>query len=270
MTYHVPRGGLPPQTSLTTDRTVFTDAYAVLTARTMSDITESYLPHWHETRLWVLARPLSGFAETFAQYLVEIAPGGGSDAPEPDDGAEGVIFVVGGELELTLDGTPHTLTPGGYVFLAPGATWTLHNRSGEVASFHWIRKRYQPVDGIEVPESFVTNASDVEPSPMPDTDGVWATQGSSIPRTCATTCTSTSSPSNPAERSRSPKTHVMEHGLFVLSGKAMYLLNTDWVEVEAGDYVATAFCPQACYAGGPEPFRYLLYKDVNRHADLVL
>jgi len=31
-----------------------------------------------------------------------------------------------------------------------------------------------------------------------------------------------------------------------------------------------AFCPQACYAGGPEPFRYLLYKDVNRHAKLEL
>ena len=26
-----------------------------------------------------------------------------------------------------------------------------------------------------------------------------------------------------------------------------------------------AFCPQACYAGGPGRFRYLLYKDVNRH-----
>ena len=25
-----------------------------------------------------------------------------------------------------------------------------------------------------------------------------------------------------------------------------------------------AFCPQACYAGGPGRFRYLLYKDVNR------
>ena len=27
-----------------------------------------------------------------------------------------------------------------------------------------------------------------------------------------------------------------------------------------------AYCPQACYAAGPGPFRYLLYKDVNRHA----
>jgi (S)-ureidoglycine aminohydrolase len=39
--------------------------------------------------------------------------------------------------------------------------------------------------------------------------------------------------------------------------------------VEAGDFMwLRAFCPQACYAGGPGLFRYLLYKDVNRHARL--
>ena len=65
------------------------------------------------------------------------------------------------------------------------------------------------------------------------------------------------------------ETHVMEHGLFVLEGKAVYRLNQDWVEVEAGDFMwLRAFCPQACYAGGPGRFRYLLYKDVNRHATL--
>ena len=61
----------------------------------------------------------------------------------------------------------------------------------------------------------------------------------------------------------------MEHGLYVLEGKAVYLLNQDWVEVEAGDFMwLRAFCPQACYAGGPGRFRYLLYKDVNRHPRL--
>jgi (S)-ureidoglycine aminohydrolase len=29
-----------------------------------------------------------------------------------------------------------------------------------------------------------------------------------------------------------------------------------------------AFCPQGCYAGGHGRFRYLLYKDVNRHPRL--
>ena len=75
----MPKGGLPPQTALTTDRAVFTEAYAVIPARTLSDITASYLPGWDATRLWVLARPLSGFAETFSQYVVEVSPGGGSD-----------------------------------------------------------------------------------------------------------------------------------------------------------------------------------------------
>ncbi|GAA4891554.1 hypothetical protein GCM10025789_05580 [Tessaracoccus lubricantis] len=45
----------------------------------------------------------------------------------------------------------------------------------------------------------------------------------------------------------------------------MYRLNQDWIEMKAGDYFSLrAFCPQACYAGGPGPFRYLLYKDANR------
>ena len=65
------------------------------------------------------------------------------------------------------------------------------------------------------------------------------------------------------------ETHVMEHGLYVLEGKAVYRLNEDWVEVQEGDFMwLRAFCPQACYAGGPGRFRYLLYKDVNRHMQL--
>jgi (S)-ureidoglycine aminohydrolase len=49
----------------------------------------------------------------------------------------------------------------------------------------------------------------------------------------------------------------------------MYLLNNERVEVQEGDFMwLRAFCPQACYAGGPGRFRHLLYKDVNRHAQL--
>ena len=92
--YHVPRGGLPGQRELATDRTRFTTAYALLGKGTMRDIVTSYLPFWEQTRLWVLARPMSGFAETFSQYIVEVAPGGGSDRPESDPNAEAGLFVV--------------------------------------------------------------------------------------------------------------------------------------------------------------------------------
>jgi (S)-ureidoglycine aminohydrolase len=267
--YHVPAGGLPPQTALTTDRARFTEAYAVVPARTLSDITASFLPGWDRTRLWVLARPLSGFAETFSQYVVEVAPGGGSREPEADPGAEAVLFVVGGTPTLTLDGVEHALGPGSYAFLPPGADWALANHGEQNASFHWIRKNYQRVDGLAVPEAFVTREQDVTPIEMPGTDGAWSTT-----RFVDTADLRHDMHVNivnfaPGGAIPFPETHVMEHGLYVLEGKAVYLLNTDWVEVEAGDFMwLRAFCPQACYAGGPGPFRYLLYKDVNRHAVL--
>jgi (S)-ureidoglycine aminohydrolase len=58
----------------------------------------------------------------------------------------------------------------------------------------------------------------------------------------------------------------MEHGLYVLEGKAVYNLNNDWVEVEAGDFMWLRVLPtQACYTGGPVNSLPLYARDVNRH-----
>ncbi|KQY63623.1 MULTISPECIES: bifunctional allantoicase/(S)-ureidoglycine aminohydrolase [unclassified Nocardioides] len=267
--YYAPKGGHPAQSELTTDRATFTEAYAVLPRGTMRDIVTSNLPFWENTRLWVIARPLSGFSETFSQYIVEVSPGGGSDKPELDEGAEGVVFVVEGDLVLDLEGEKHDLGPGGYAFLPPGSAWTLHNTSDATATFHWIRKAYQFVDGIDVPEAFVTNEVDVEAGEMPGTNGAWSTQRFADPTDVRHDMHVNIVNFEPGGSIPFPETHVMEHGLYVLEGKAMYLLNNDWVEVQEGDFMwLRAFCPQACYAGGPGRFRYLLYKDVNRHAKL--
>ena len=268
-TYYAPTGGLPPQTQLLTDRAVFTEAYAVIPKGVMSDIVTSYLPFWENTRLWVLSRPLSGFAETFSQYIMEVAPGGGSDRPEPDSGAEGVLFIVEGELTVTLAGKAHTMRPGGFAFVPPASRWSVRNNGDAPVRFHWVRKAYEFVDGIEPPEAFFTNENEIAPSPMPDTDGVWATTRFVDPVDIRHDMHVTIVTLEPGGVIPFAETHVMEHGLYVLEGKAVYRLNQDWVEVEAGDYMwLRAFCPQACYAGGPGKFRYLLYKDVNRHAKL--
>jgi (S)-ureidoglycine aminohydrolase len=269
--YYAPTGGLPGQRDLTTDRARFTEAYAVLPRGTMRDIVTSNLPFWEGTRLWVIARPLSGFAETFSQYIVEVSPGGGSDRPELDPGAEGVLFVVDGSLELVLEGEKHPMEPGGYAFLPPGSDWTLRNTGDAAARFHWVRKAYEAVDGIETPAPFVTHERSVVPQPMPDTDGAWTTSRFVDPSDVRHDMHVNIVTFEPGGVIPFPETHVMEHGLYVLEGKAVYLLNQDWVEVEEGDFMwLRAFCPQACYAGGPGRFRYLLYKDVNRHMKLTL
>ena len=267
--YYAPKGGLPPQTALMDERAVFTDAYAVLPASTMSDITASFLPFWDKTRLWVIARPLSGFAETFSQYIMDVSPEGGCDRPEPDDTVEAVLFVVDGSLKLTIDGAIHELDEGGYAFIPPAVKWTVKNESSSNVRFHWIRKKYEPVEGLEAPEAFVVNEQDIEPIEMPDTEGKWATTRFVNPADMRHDMHVTIVTFQPGGLIPFPETHVMEHGLYVLEGKAVYKLNQNWVEVEAGDFMwLRAFCPQACYAGGQTPFRYLLYKDVNRHMKL--
>ncbi len=267
MSYATPPGGLPPQSALLTDRAIVTDAYAVIPKGVQRDIVTSLLPGWSGTRAWVLARPMSGLAETFSQMIVEVTPGGGASQGEPDAAAEGVIFVTAGEGKLALDGAEHLLEPGAYAYLPAGQVWGLTSTEG--LNFVWVRKRYEPVAGIAAPEAFVTSDQATAVNWMPGAEDIWGTQ-----RFVDTDDLSHDMHVNivtfgPGGSIPFAETHVMEHGLYVLEGKAVYHLNGDWVEVEAGDFLwLRAFCPQACYAGGPGPFRYLLYKDVNRFPPL--
>lgn len=267
--YHTPSGGLPGQTQLLTDRAIFTDAYAVIPQGTMRDIVTSFLPGWTGMRMWVLARPMTGFAETFSQYIVELQPGGGSETPETDPAAQGALFVTKGAVTVTLNGEDHDLTEGGFAYLPAGSNWSVRNTSDTETGFHWIRKAWQEAPGLDKPDAFFTNEQEIAPNAMPDTNGVWVTTRFMDPEDLRHDMHVTIVTFEPGGVIPFLETHVMEHGLFVLEGKAVYKLNGDWVEVEAGDFMwLRAFCPQACYAGGPGKFRYLLYKDVNRHMPL--
>ena len=133
----------------------------------------------------------------------------------------------------------------------------------------WIRKSYEQVEGLQLPEAFVTNEKDIDPISMPGTEGKWSTTRFVDPTDLRHDMQVNIVNLEPGAVIPFAETRVMEHGLYVLEGKAVYLLNRDWVKVEAGDYMwLRAFCLQTCYASGPGQFRYLLYKDVNRHMSL--
>ncbi len=269
--YFTPNGGLFPQSRMPNDKAVFNEAYVLIPKTVLSDIVTSYFPFWDKTRAWILARPLSGFAESFAQYIVEVLPNGGSDNPEPDKKAQAILFVTSGELELNLDGELHKMTAGGYAYISVKSKWSVKNNSSKNVSFHWIRKKYQKIKGIKTPKSFVTNEQDIEPIYMPDTDRKWSTTRFVDPQDISHDCHVNIVNFKAGGVIPFAETHVMEHGLFVLEGEAKYRLNEEWINVEAGDFMwLRAFCPQACIAGNNGNFRYLLYKDVNRHPSLTL
>ncbi|ADG78642.1 Allantoin catabolism protein OS=Tsukamurella paurometabola (strain ATCC 8368 / DSM / CCUG 35730/ CIP 100753 / JCM 10117 / KCTC 9821 / NBRC 16120 / NCIMB 702349 / NCTC 13040) OX=521096 GN=Tpau_2030 PE=4 SV=1 [Tsukamurella paurometabola] len=267
-TYYAPQGGLPPQTDLLTDRAIVTEAYTVIPRGVLSDIVTSVLPEWTGTRAWILNRPVAGGSTTFAQMIVEVSPGGGADHPEPQEQVQGFVFVTQGALTVTIGNETRILTEGGFAYAPAGSTWSAHNAAERTAVFVWIRKRYEPIAG-HVPAPVFGNEQDIEPSAMPGTDGRWRTTRMLDPNDLAYDMHCNVVTFEPGASIPFAETHVMEHGLLMLEGKAVYHLNGDWVEVQAGDYLSLrAFCPQACYAGGPSNFRYLLYKDVNRQITL--
>ncbi|SDY18606.1 bifunctional allantoicase/(S)-ureidoglycine aminohydrolase [Citreimonas salinaria] len=270
-TYAFPPGGLPPQDTDPAGSAIFTQAYAVLPANTQRDIVTSLLPGWDGARAWILARPLSGFAETFAQLAVELAPGGGSATPEPDANGQAAILVASGALRLTIAGARHDLKAGHFAYVPAGTAWEICNTSDAPACFHWVRKRFEPIGAGDPLAPVVLHEADAPRNAMPGCEGVWETQRFLDPADIRYDFHVNIVSFAPGGRIPFAETHVMEHGLYVLQGTARYLLNTDWVEVGPGDFMwLRAFCPQACIATGTEPFRYLLYKDVNRHPALSL
>ncbi|MBB6509401.1 glyoxylate utilization-related uncharacterized protein [Rhizobium soli] len=53
-------------------KTVFKAVYAVVLKTVVSDIVTGVLQHWEKIWAWITSRPLRGFAETFAQYIMEL------------------------------------------------------------------------------------------------------------------------------------------------------------------------------------------------------
>ena len=213
---------------------------------------------------------MTGFSETFSQYVMEVAPGGGSDTPETDPGAQSVLFVTDGVLALTLGDETHELDAGGYAYIPAGTRLDAARRRRPPGPLPLDPQDLgtRPRASTGPRPSSPTNAH-IPPVAMPDTDGRWATTRFVDPDDLRHDMHVNIVTFQPGGVIPFEETHVMEHGLYVLEGKAVYRLNRDWVEVEAGDFMwLRAYCPQACYAAGPGPFRYLLYKDVNRHAKL--
>jgi len=271
MPYPVPPAGLPEQSQLINDRARFTSAYAVVPRGVLRDIVTSRLPGWHGTRAWILARPLSGFAETFFQAILEISPGGYSEEPEPEPDAEGAFFVLDGELEIRLQDRTERLAQGGFAWIKPGERYEVANPGATPVTFHWIRKAYHWTRENPPPQSFSIDSESVASDPMEHSEGRWRTKRLLDPEDMGHDMHVNIVEFEPGGMIPFAETHVMEHGIYILEGKGVYHLNNDWVEVQAGDFLwLRAFCPQACYAGGAGPFRYLLYKDVNRHSQLRL
>jgi (S)-ureidoglycine aminohydrolase len=224
-------------------------------------IMDSYLPRWERTVVRFQAAPQLG--ARFAQALLEIAPGGGTTEPFAD-ALERTFYVLAGPVELTIgDAAPVLLEKDGYAFVPPDTRFSLRNAGDGEARVLGLKKPYESI-GLPAPDPIVSKRSDLEKINHNGTEGRtwehlfpygdmrWDFEINILSFA-------------PGAYFPDVETHIMEHGLYMLEGQGMYLLDQDWHEVWQGDFIWMGpYCPQLFYPTGWEPSAYLLYKDVNR------
>jgi len=219
---------------------------------------EHNLPHFKGVQAQVLSTPQHG--ARFVEHELLVEPDGGTERPR-DEEFEQFLFVLEGDLEFEMDGQKHRMVPGGFCWLPPHQPYQFKNTGDTLSRLIWIRRRYEEVDGIAIPDPIIGNEKDVRADPV-DT---YMEQHLTPYEEMGFDMGINLQVFDPGVYFSFVETHVMEHGLYMLYGRGIYWLNGDYMEVQKDDFIYMApYCPQFFYATGWDKSAYLLYKDVNR------
>lgn len=235
---------------------------------TRSSLKADHLLHTPDT---FIRTPLPG--ATGVQFIIHVAPQLGArftqiTAEFEIDGTLGpaptqrFLYLIEGELELTVAGETHLVVPGGFAYLPPGTEHTVHALSAARAAL--IEKSYEPETGAPAPEVVIGTETSISALPLMGDDALRVR--SLMPDGPAYDFAVNTMTYDPGAALSMVEIHVMEHGLLMLEGGGIYRLGDAWYPVEAGDFIWMApYCPQWFGALGKRPAKYLIYKDWRRH-----
>lgn len=218
-------------------------------------------PLWSNVEIRVLTSPAMG--ASFVQHHLTFAPGG-SGKRISDNRVESLLYVLSGQLTLK-SASEHGLVAGDFAFLPHPRGFEIRSTDGATALL--LHKVYEPAPGIEAPREIIGAESQISAD-------IWMNNPQTrlqmlIPDDLRYDFAMNILNFEPGHGLPYVETHVMEHGLFILQGKGLYYLDNEWMEVEKNDFLWIGpYCPQSYSATGPEPTRYIYYKNVNREIPL--
>jgi (S)-ureidoglycine aminohydrolase len=215
------------------------------------------LPNWPGSGITVVISPQVGakFTAFFA------AMPGGAEASLAGARIETFVFVLAGEVSMTVDNAQHDLAVEGYAFVPSGAQATL--RAANSAKLIVIEKTYVALDGKPPPEPFTGRVPDLTATGLKGDERVPLQK--LLPEDISFDCEVNIMGFQPGASLPYVETHFMEHGLLMLDGGGVYRLDDCWYPVSAGDVIWMGpFCPQWFGAIGRSNARYLIYKNWNR------
>ena len=218
---------------------------------------QTVLPGWRGAQGVILISPQMG--ARFVQYRALLGSGGESGPPLA--GVERFVFVEEGGLEFEAGDTQGSLSAGGYLYLSPDTAHTLSSSSGSVLTL--FERRYVRLEGVKTPQVVWGSETDVQGEAFLGDEGV--TVRKLLPDALGFDLAVNTMTFAPGATLPFAETHVMEHGMLMLSGGGVYRLGADWHPIQQGDVLWMGpYCPQWFGALGKEPAKYLLYKETNR------
>ena len=213
------------------------------------------LPGMRGATAIVHTSPAMGAA--FTQYTVEFEPGGqlGPSA------SQRFIYVLEGELTVTVNSKPHTLLKDGYAYLPSGREPVT---SAQATRAVVIEKVYRTLAGVDPPDALIATEDEMPAEALNGDE--WLTVRKLLPEDPAFDFAVNTMVYLPGATLPMVEIHVMEHGLLMLEGGGIYRLGDCWYPVTAGDFIWMGpYCPQWFGALGKTPAKYIIYKDWNRH-----
>jgi (S)-ureidoglycine aminohydrolase len=154
------------------------------------------------------------------------------------------------------------LSEGGFAYLPPRVKYEVHG-GGADSQLLIFKKTFEPLAGQNPLVFFNGNEKNIPETPF--LGDKHARLKTLIPDSLSADMAVNIFTFDPGATLPFVETHVMEHGILFLSGGGVYRLDADWHPVTAGDALwIGAYCPQWFIAAGPEPTRYIYYKNINR------
>jgi (S)-ureidoglycine aminohydrolase len=196
----------------------------------------------------------------FAQYLVTLAPGGGTADPV-QAGFETFLYGLEGAVTVQAAGRTIDLGPGAFAHLPEDTAFAL--RAAAESRLIWLKRRYEPFPGLGAPPLVAGHRGD---EPFAPTAVAGFTRRELIdpadPRFDFNMSLLAFDPGTGLDKI---EIHDEEHGLYMTAGGGDYLLDRETHAVRADDFIYMApYCPQGFTASDGGPAEYLLYKDVYR------
>jgi (S)-ureidoglycine aminohydrolase len=236
-------------------RDILKERYAL---RTPAGFVPSCLPGWRDSVC--IVQISNGMGANFCQLLVTLEKSG--EGRGKTGATELFVFVVVGSCGAQLGGRRHALAEGDYVYVPPKNTFHFRAR---VAGTQLLifQKRFQPLAGVRQPGLIVGRAKDVPGQPFLGNED--ARLQILLPDRREFDMAVNIFTYQPGATLPFVESHIMEHGLMMLSGQGVYRLDADWHPVQAGDVIwMSPYCPQWFVAMGKTPASTIYYKDVNR------